>query len=202
MFDTARWLLDLDWPNRISSQGGIYLQNKGKSNITDTQTAVFEYDNLNCIWQHRTWGTPVDPEYPWAFKIYGEQGTLAGSPMQYDFIPRGRGKKIHKDVLYELEQYPKDLTEKDIELHAAPATRLHMLDFLKSIEGSAQPSANIMEGHRSSASCILANIAMKLNRPLSYDSKSRLVKGDAEATKLLQRPYRKGWRHPLPEDFS
>jgi predicted dehydrogenase len=202
MFDTARWLLDLDWPNRISSQGGIYLQNKGKSNITDTQTAVFEYDNLNCIWQHRTWGTPVDPEYPWAFKIYGEQGTLAGSPMQYDFIPRGRGKKIHKDVLYEREQYPEDLTEKDIELHAAPATRLHMLDFLKSIEGSAQPSANIMEGHRSSASCILANIAMKLNRPLSYDSKSRLVKGDAEATKLLQRPYRKGWRHPLPEDFS
>ena len=43
MFDSARWLLDLGWPTRISSQGGIYVQNEGKSNIADTQTAVFEY---------------------------------------------------------------------------------------------------------------------------------------------------------------
>jgi predicted dehydrogenase len=202
MFDAARWMLDLDWPKRISSQGGIYVQNSGKSNIADTQTAVFEYENLNCIWQHRTWGTPVDLEYPWAFKIFGEYGTLAGSPMQYDFTPNGKGSKIHKDCLYEREQYPEDLIEKDIELHAAPATRLHMLDFLKAIEENTAPTANILEGHRSTASCILANIAMELERPLEYDPKLRIVKNDTEATQLLQRPYRSGWKHPLPEDFS
>ena len=202
MFDAARWMLDLDWPKRISSQGGIYVQNSGKSNIADTQTAVFEYENLNCIWQHRTWGTPVDKEYPWAFKIFGEYGTLAGSPMQYDFTPNGKGSKIHKDCLYEREQYPEDLIEKDIELHAAPATRLHMLDFLKAIEENTAPTANILEGHRSTASCILANIAMELERPLEYDPKLRIVKNDTEATQLLQRPYRSGWKHPLPEDFS
>ena len=202
MFDAARWMLDLDWPKRISSQGGIYVQNSGKSNIADTQTAVFEYENLNCIWQHRTWGTPVDKEYPWAFKIFGEYGTLAGSPMQYDFTPNGKGSKIHKDCLYEREQYPEDLIEKDIELHAAPATRLHMLDFLKAIEENTAPTANILEGHRSTASCILANIAMELERPLEYDPKLRIVKNDTEATQLLQRPYRSGWKHPLQEDFS
>ena len=201
MFDSARWLLDLGWPTRISSQGGIYVQNEGKSNIADTQTAVFEYENLNCIWQHRTWGTPVDPEYPWAFKIFGEYGTLAGSPMQYDFTPKGKGKRIHKDCLYEREKYPEDLTEKDIELHAAPATRLHMLDMLKGIEENTQPSANVLEGHRSSASCILANIAMELDRALAYDPDLRIVKNDAEATAKLKRPYRAWWRHPLPEDF-
>lgn len=202
MFDATRWLLDLDWPNKISSQGGILIQKEGKSNISDTQTAVFEYENLNCIWQHRTWGTPVDPEYPWAFKIYGEHGTLAGSPMQYDFTPNTSEKKIHKDCLYEREQYPEDLVEKNIELHAAPATRLHMLDFLQAIEEKHQPIANIEEGHRSSASCILANISMKLGRPLEYDPLLRLVKNDPEATSLLKRPYREGWRHPLPQDFT
>ena len=65
MFDTARWMLDLGWPNRISSEGGIYVQKGGKSNIPDTQTAVFEYNDLNCVWQHRSWGTPPDPDYPW-----------------------------------------------------------------------------------------------------------------------------------------
>jgi predicted dehydrogenase len=202
MFDATRWILDLNWPKRISSQGGIYVQNSGKSNIADTQTAVFEYENLNCIWQHRTWGTPVDKDYPWAFKIFGEHGTLAGSPMQYDFIPNGKGIKIHKNCLYEREKYPEDLTEKDIELHAAPATRLHMLDFLKAVEENTIPTANVLEGHRSTASCILANIAMKLERPLEYDPELRIVKNDSEATRLLQRPYRSGWKHPFPEDFS
>jgi predicted dehydrogenase len=202
MFDTTRWILDLNWPKRISSQGGIYVQNSGKSNIADTQTAVFEYENLNCIWQHRTWGTPVDKDYPWAFKIFGEHGTLAGSPMQYDFTPNGKGIKIHKNCLYEREKYPEDLTEKDIELHAAPATRLHMLDFLKAVEENTIPTANVLEGHRSTASCILANIAMKLERPLEYDPELRIVKNDSEATRLLQRPYRSGWKHPFPEDFS
>ena len=202
MFDTTRWILDLNWPKRISSQGGIYVQNSGKSNIADTQTAVFEYENLNCIWQHRTLGTPVDKDYPWAFKIFGEHGTLAGSPMQYDFIPNGKGIKIHKNCLYEREKYPEDLTEKDIELHAAPATRLHMLDFLKAVEENTIPTANVLEGHRSTASCILANIAMKLERPLEYDPELRIVKNDSEATRLLQRPYRSGWKHPFPEDFS
>jgi predicted dehydrogenase len=76
MLDTARWMLGLGWPKRISSAGGIFVQKQGKSNITDTQTATFEYDGLNVAWQHRTWGSPADPDYPWALFIYGENGVL------------------------------------------------------------------------------------------------------------------------------
>ena len=86
--------------------------------------------------------------------------------MQYDFIPSGKenGKPIHKDVVYEKEKYPEDLTEPDIELNAAPATRLHMLDFLKAIETNSKPVADIENGHISTASCILANLSMQSNR--------------------------------------
>lgn len=196
MFDTVRWMLNLGWPKSISSTGGIYVQKEGKSNISDTQTAVFEYDDLNCVWQHRTWGTPADPEYPWAFVIYGEKGTLRGSTMKYDFTPVGDGQKIHKDVVYEKEKYPEDLTEERIELNAAPATRLHMLDFLKAIADKGRPVADIEAGHISTASCILANISMKVGRPLVYDPTKRQVIDDREANALLQRPYRKPWIHP------
>ena len=199
MFDTVRWMLRLGWPKRISSSGGIYVDKSGKSNIADTQTAVFEYDGLNCVWQHRTWGTPADPEYPWSFKIYGEKGTLSGSTMMYDFIPEGKGEKIHKDVLYEKEKYPEDLTEPDIELNAAPATRLHLLNFLEAIDKNTKPVATIEEGHISTASCIIANLSMQLQRPLSYDPLKREIIGDAEATKLLQRQYRQPWVHPHPD---
>jgi predicted dehydrogenase len=198
MFDTVRWLLDLGWPKRISSTGGIYLQKEGKSNIADTQTAIFEYEGLNCVWQHRSWGTSANPDYPWAFTLYGEKGTLWGSTMRYDFIPTdNKAEKISKDVVYEKEKYPEDLTEERIELNAAPATRAHMIDFLKAIENNTRPVADIEQGHISTASCILANISMKLGgRPMVYDPKRRIVVNDKEATALLRRKYRKPWNHP------
>lgn len=196
MLDTVRWLLNLDWPNRISSQGGIYVQKEGKSNIADTQSAVFEFDDFNCVWNHRSWGTPADPDYPWSFKIYGEKGTLAGSTMQWDFFPQGDGPRLHEDVLYEREQYPEDVNEANIELHAVPATRRHMLDFLASIEGGTLPFSDIKQGHISSASCILANLSMQVGRPLVYDPASHTLKGDPEAQALLKRAYRDGWQHP------
>ncbi|GEP97416.1 Gfo/Idh/MocA family protein [Chitinophaga cymbidii] len=196
MLDTVRWMLQLGWPKRITSTGGIYLQTEGKSNIADTQTAIFEYDNLNCVWQHRSWGTPADPKYPWAFTLYGEKGTLKASTMSYDFIPQGKGEPIHGDVVYEKEKYPEDLKERDIELNAAPATRLHMLDFLKAIETGGRPVADIEEGHISTASCILANLSMQTGRALVYDPQKRIIVGDPQATALLQRPYRQPWEHP------
>ena len=78
MLDAVRWMLGLGWPKKISSTGGIYVQKDSIANTSDTQTAIFEFNELNCVWQHRSWGTPTDPEYPWAFFIYGEKGTFKG----------------------------------------------------------------------------------------------------------------------------
>ncbi len=196
MLDTVRWMLDLGWPHRISSTGGIYVQKDGKSNIADTQSAIFEYDELNCVWQHRSWGTPADPEYPWSFKLFGEKGTLSGSTMKADFVPYGEGKPIHFDVLYEKEQYPEDLEEKDNELNAAPATRRHMIDWLAAINQGTEPVADVMNGHISTASCILANLSMDAGRPVVYDPDKKIVLNDPEITKMLQRDYRGPWEHP------
>jgi predicted dehydrogenase len=200
MLDTVRWMLKLGWPSQITSTGGIFVQKEGKSNIADTQTAVFEFPELNVVWQHRTWGNPADPEYPWSFKIYGENGMLAGSTLQADYFPYDKKEeKIHFDCVYEREQYPEDLTEDRIELNAAPATRLHMKNWLESIDKDTLPIADVEEGHISTASCILANISMELGgRPLRYDPKTMTVANDPEATAKLRRPYRGPWVHPEP----
>ena len=201
MLDTVRWMLGLGWPKRIQSAGGIFVQKEGKSNISDTQSATFEYDDLNVNWQHRTWGTAPDPQYAWAMFLHGEKGTLKASVTSYDFIPtdKDKDKPVHKEWFDpEDGKYPEDRTEKDIELHAAPATRAHLRDFLAAIEsgGKKRPVADIEEGHISTASCILANVAMQVGRPVVYDPAKREVVGDAEATKLLRRPYREPWTHP------
>jgi len=52
--------------------------------------------------------------------------------------------------------------------------------------------------HISSACCELANLSQQLGRRIVYDPSTRTVPGDAEATRLLARPYRAPWIHPDP----
>ena len=124
---------------------------------------------MNIVWQMRSWGDAPDPKYPWGATIYGDRGTLKMSVMSYDFIPLGGGKPIHRDVTYELEQYPEDKTEKDLERHVAPAIRHHMLDLLHAIQTRGKPVADIEQGYISTASCILGNLSLKLGRELTWD---------------------------------
>ncbi len=195
MLDMVRWMMGLGWPKSVSSVGGILVDKASISNISDTQSACFDYGETKVLWQHRTWGHASDPQYPWSATLYGDKGTLKASVMGYDFIP-AQGQPIHKDVTYELEQYPEDKVEPDLEKHVAPAIRHHMQDFLKAVEKRSRPVADIEEGHISTATCILANLAMKTGRTLEWDAVHQNIKNDPEANHMLYRPYRKPWAHP------
>ena len=199
MLDTVRWMLDLGWPRRIASTGGIFMDKTSAANITDTQSALFSFEELDVVWTHRTWGEAPDPKYPWAAIFYGEKGTLKVSVMSWDFIPQGgKGQAMHRDVVMELDRFPEDNTEKDLEKHVAPAIREHMKDFLRCIASRGRPVADIEQGFISSAACILANLAQQTGRTLAYDPATGTIPGDAEATALLRRPYREPWVHPEP----
>jgi hypothetical protein len=73
-----------------------------------------------------------------------------------------------------------------------------MKDFLAAIDARGKPVADIEQGHISTASCILANLALKLGRTLTWDAEAGRVAGDDEANRLLRRPYRSPWTHPEP----
>jgi predicted dehydrogenase len=198
MLDMTRWMLDLGWPKRVSSSGGILVSKGSKANITDTQTATFDYGDLQVVWQHRSWGDSPDPKYPWGATFYGDKGTLKASVMSYDFTPSVKGvQPMHQDTVYEYDKYPEDRTEKDLERHVASAIRGHMKDWLQAIATRGKPVADIEQGHISTASCILANMSQKLGRTLTWDPAAGKVVGDDEANRLLARPYRAPWKHPM-----
>jgi predicted dehydrogenase len=199
MLDMIRWMLDLGWPKKISSTGGILVQKEGKSNIADTQTATFDFGDLPVVWKHRSYGAAADPQYPWGATIYGDKGTLKLSVHKYEFFPYPKEEPtLSGKPLIEEDKYPEDKTEQALERHVASAIRWHMKDFLKARQEGVKPVADIEQGHISTASCILANLSMKLGRSLTWDSQKQQVVGDDEANKLLRRPYRKPWVHPEP----
>jgi hypothetical protein len=73
-----------------------------------------------------------------------------------------------------------------------------MKDFLSCIESRRTPVADIEQGYISATACILANISQRLGRSITWDHAKGVVVGDAEANRLLRRPYRAPWVHPEP----
>ena len=208
MIDMVRWMMDLGWPKRISSTGGNYFHKEGKPNIPDMQTAAFDYGDLQITWQHRHFGEAPDPKYRWAATFYGEKGTLKASVHTFDFTPLGGGTPIHREwndanAKYPVDsnKFPEDKTEKRIEYHVAPAIREHMKDLLRCVASRGRPRADIAGGSTSTSMCVLANLSLQLKRSLTWDEAGGRVIGDEEANKLLARPYRAPWVHPVVEQI-
>ncbi len=200
MLDAVRWMLGIRWPRRVSSTGGILVQKDSRANTSDSQVATFEFEKFPVVWTHRSWGTPPDPDYPWAFFIYGSRGTLKGSVHRWDFVPVGKGgQAMQGRNKLEVDQYPEDRTEADLELHSAHAVRYHMQDWLRAVAERSRPVADIEEGHISTTACILANMSMQLGRPLEWDAERGEIRNDEEANSRLARPYRQPWQHPHPD---
>ena len=198
MLDMVRWLLDLGPATRISSSGGILVDPNSRATISDTQTATFNFGDLPVVWTHRTWGGAPDPEFPWAGVIYGDKGTLKADVHKYKFIPQGQGQPLEGKALYEYDKYPEDETERDLERHVAAPMRRHWRNLLDCIETRSQPVSSIEQGAITATACILANMACKLGRSLTWDPDKGRIVGDEEANRLLARPYRSPWVHPDP----
>jgi predicted dehydrogenase len=202
-FDVVRYFLDLGWPKRITASGGILMRRPdSQANLHDTQTAIFDYEDVQVVWNQRSWGQNPEPNYGWGATLYGDKGTLKLSVRSYDFIPKakGSGPAEHGDFVDEREKYPEDLQHKPTEMFAAPATRRHMQNFLAARQEGKRPVADIEEGHISSACCIMANLSMRLGRSLQWDAEAGRVVGDDEANEKLARTYRGDWIHPTPDN--
>ncbi|HVU25255.1 MAG TPA: Gfo/Idh/MocA family oxidoreductase [Opitutus sp.] len=197
--DLVRWMLGLGWPQAISSTGGIYVDKTSSANISDTQRSVFHYPGFDLSWEHRTWGaSPIPARHwsdQWGARIIGQHGTLAFTMLEYVFTPAGGGPREGFHMLSKSGDLENIDFSRDGAAYAE-TERLHILDFMQAREARTRPVADIEEGHISTASCILANLAQELGRPLRYDPATRSIPGDAEATARLARPYRAPWPHP------
>lgn len=200
-FDVVRYFLELRWPRSVAASGGGLMRDKSSTiNTPDTQTAVFDFGDVEVVWNQRNWGENPDPEYAWGATLYGDKGTLKLSVQSYDFIPHGKGEAAHGEFLDEKGKYPEDLEHKETEIFAAPATRRHMENFLAARREGKRPVSDIEEGYISTACCILGNLSMELGRSLKWDGEAGKIVGDDEANKRLPREYRGDWKHPTPEN--
>ncbi|GAB5403362.1 MAG: Gfo/Idh/MocA family oxidoreductase [Aureliella sp.] len=89
------------------------------------------------------------------------------------------------------EEIKNSVIEKD-EIHLYESDN-HVGDFLDCVRSRKQPVAPVEIAHRSITLAHLGNIALRLNRSLSWNPDAENFGDDTEANTYLSRPYREPW---------
>jgi predicted dehydrogenase len=184
--DVARWGLgDITLPKSVISTGGKYAYTDDQE-TPNTQFATFDYGDKQIQFEVRGLMT-------------GEEGGLArrGGNIVGDLFWGSDGWMAvdgSEFTVYKGESNEKIMQEKS----AGGDTNPHMSNFLEACKSRdhTKLTADIEIGAASAALCHLANISYRLGRRLNFDPAKMKFVNDAEADKMLTRPYRKGYVVP------
>lgn len=169
--DIVQWALGTDDTGPVAIEGKARYHAEGWFEVPEWFEITYKYAS----------GATVlcGQDYKGGVTFEGEKGTL--------FVDRG---KIITDPV---EIADDTLTESDVRLYVS---RNHHKNWLECIRSRQRPICDVEIGHRSATICHLGNIAVRSGRPITWDPAREEIVGDADAAKMLSRPYRKPWRLP------
>jgi predicted dehydrogenase len=119
----------------------------------------------------------------------GDNGILFEGTEGRFFVNRG---KIAGKPVEQLQDKP--LPEGAIEeIYGGKVSENHTENFTAAMKTRKQPISDVWTHNRMLEICHLANISMRLGRPLSWDPVARVIVGDDQANSFLSRESRKGF---------
>jgi len=185
--DQVLWWSEEKYPKSVYSTGGKFV-NSGMSDAPDTQVVNYEFENFICTWEHRQYAANETEKHSIGIYFYGSKGIVhVGWQDGFTFYPAhsrdgDNGEPLHVEP----------------QLHTRDEHNIKELwaDFMKSVADRSRPVCDIEIGHRSTNMSLLGMLSMKLGRSVKWDGEKGKIIGDAEASKLLQRDYRKPWEYP------
>ena len=182
-FDTAHWGMDMELtgPSKIEGRGEFPPHERiwnvhGKYHIELTYPG-------NVI-------MTVSDELPNGIKFVGDEGWIFVSrdASQTASDPSGRATSLKS-----LDASDPKLLDPNGVTVQMPHSLSHHRNWLECVKSRATPLAPAPIAHRANTACIVSWIAMKLNRPLTWDAKAERFVNDAEANAMLSRPERAGY---------
>jgi predicted dehydrogenase len=208
LIDIVHWALQVDAPLTVASAGGKY-HIKDCRDCPDVQEVIWEYPG-DCLIRYSTMThNSYGPNGHAGWKPFGSYGIMLQGTLGTLFIDRG-GYEIIPQATSHAEKVSQGFREAYDDLSgaglyytsAAPAERgttsvqhmPHVRNFLDCVKTRARPAGDIEIGHRSTATCLLGNIALRTGLKLRWDAQAEKFTNSAEANQLLTRAYRAPWR--------
>ncbi len=189
--DQVLWWSGELYPKRVFCAGGrpvlgapVLTDKEQTSDAPDHQVATYEFEKFTCVWEHRRFGGNDTEKHKIGAYFYGTNGVLhIGWRDGWTFYPSTKGGKMEHE---------------DSQLQEPDGHNIKLLweDFLAAIDQRRAPVAGIELAHRASVLPLLGMISWRTGRSLAWDAGAEQIIGDAEASKLLSRPYRAPWQYP------
>ncbi len=181
--DQILWWTEEKWPKKVHSTGGRFIK-RDNTDAPDTQVASFEFEGFTAVWEHRQYAHNNAEKTNLGAYFYGTEGTFhMGWQDGWNFYPANP----KRPALHEEPKLNKPDDQNIRELWA---------DFLAAIKAGRRSSCDIEIGHRSTNMSLLGMLSLKLGRSVAWDGEKETILGDAEANRLLSRPYRAPWEYP------
>jgi predicted dehydrogenase len=209
--DIVDWFLGPLALKSVASFGGRFaLADSGET--PDTQDAIFDFPGFTALWSHReaAQGEPAGS----SFVFYGTKGSLSISRSGFAITPdrvirpenavpqfteggQPVGGVARSREPMEARLWTSAMTDQSG--NQLDQFRRHVRNFLECIRSRQQPISDLESGHRVATLCHLANLSLRLGHSLHWDAKAETIAGDAEAARLLDRPYRAPWDTELKQ---
>lgn len=191
MIDLLRWGFDVDFPVKVSSNGGRFRYNDDWE-TPDTQVINLDYkEGISMTWEGRSCNGKNIEGSAVGVMFYGEEGSM--------LIPGGNEYKIF-DLKGNIVKEVKDSKEIDPRDLANPASHLdalHIRNLFNNILNGEKLRADIESGHTSTLLVQLGNISQRVGHSLEINPDNGHIIGDKKAQKLWSREYEKGWEMKL-----
>ncbi len=187
MVDLLRWGMEVDYPIRVSSNGGRY-RYQDDWETPDTQVISLDFDgNKSMTWEGRSCNGKHIEGSSVGVVFYGEKGSVV--------MNGGNGYKV-----YDLENnLIKEVTPEEVidaRNLSNPSGSLdgnHVQNFFDSIYNGSALNADIDSGHKSTLLVQLGNIAQRAGKSLDIDPKTGHILDKKVAKSFWGREYEKGW---------
>jgi predicted dehydrogenase len=211
LIDVVHWALQVDTPLSVASTGGKWYYDDCRDSA-DTQEVIWEYPG-NVLVRYSTLvhnsygpnGHPGNKSFgSYGTILQGTKGTLFIDRAGYEIIPQMEmhseqvtaGSREAYDDLTGMGQYFTGLT--DAERGATSMQHQpHVRNFIDCMKTRGLPAGDIETGHRSTATCLIGNIALRTGEKLKWDGvKEKFTNGSPQANAMLTREYRTPWTLP------
>ena len=191
MIDLLRWGMEVDFPTKVSSNGGRY-HYQDDWETPDTQIINLDFDSGQTMsWEGRSCNGKNIEGSSVGVIFYGENGSL--------LIPAGNSY-TQFDLDGKIVKEAKNTQEIDAMDKSNPAEKLdalHIQNMFRAIKNGGSLNSDINGGHKSTLLVQLGNISQRVGRSLNIDSRNGHIIEDQDAQKLWSRSYEKGWEMKL-----
>lgn len=191
MIDLLRWGMDVDFPVRVSSNGGRF-RYQDDWETPDTQVINLDFEEgVSMSWEGRSCNGKNIEGSSVGVMFYGEKGSM--------LIPGGNSYTIFdlKSNVVKHAKAEREIDPRDLANPAESLDAMHIRNMFDGITDGKKLNADIDSGHKSTLLVQLGNIAQRAGRSLDIDPKTGHILKDKKANKLWSRTYEKGWEMKL-----